>query len=55
MHWSEFRRFQEAVEAGKEAAQQAVHRLRALALRKGEKGMVGADLRVCPKTRKKQW
>jgi NTE family protein len=55
MHWSEFRRFQEAVEAGKEAAQQAVHRLRALALRKGEKGMVGADLRVCPKTKKKEW
>lgn len=34
MHWSEFRRLEEAVEAGRVAARACVNRLRALALRK---------------------
>jgi len=34
MHWSEFRRFEEAVAAGRQAAARAINRLRALALRK---------------------
>jgi NTE family protein len=34
IHWSEFGRFDEAVGAGRAAAERAVHRMRALALRK---------------------
>lgn len=34
MHWSEFRRLEEAVEAGRKAARSSLNRLRALALRK---------------------
>lgn len=34
IHWSEFRRFEEVVEAGRKAARSCLNRLRALALRK---------------------
>ena len=37
IHWSEFGRFQDAIAAGRVAAERAVHRMRALSLRHPER------------------